>query len=211
MAITELIFGAPTRVQIGKLIPPTVGLIELDCSVSETHTAVCEITDHPVEFGSVISDHIRSLPESVEINGLVTNTPLVYLASLLSKSPVKPSLLPAWGDRVDAAYQKLLELKNAGVLIDVVTSLRTYSDMAITSIVITRDAATGNVLDCAIGLREIVTATSLAFDLPIPDDVANNAKKEQAKKDKTAADAKKTEKADNTSAIMKGVKAFAGG
>lgn len=215
MGIADLIFGGPIKVQIGKLIPPTVGLIEFDCSVSETHTAECEVTDHPVEMvagvGAVMTDHIRALPESIEINGLVTNTPLVYLASLLAKSPVKPSVGIVPGrDRVNEAYLKLHELKNKGVLVDVVTSLRGYQNMAITSIVITRDASTGNVLNCTVGLREVKTATSLAFDLPIPDDVANNAKKEQAKKDKQKSKPKEKEKAGNTSNIMAAGKAFFG-
>ena len=186
MAITELIFGEPTRVQIGSLL--TVGIIELDCSVSETHTGTCDITNHPVEAGSVMSDHIRELPDEVEINGLVTNTPLVFLASLTSKSPVKPESVHVL-DRVGAAYQKLRELKSSGVVMDVVTSLRTYTDMAITSLVISRDAATGNVLDCNISFRKIVTSTAFAIGAPIPNDVANKAAAHKAQLAKDAASA----------------------
>jgi len=192
--ITELIFGEPTRVQLGKILLPTVGIIEFDCSLSETHSAEAEVTDHPVENGSVMSDHIRALPETVEINGMVTNTPLVYLASLLAKSPVQPSTIPTF-DRVNAAYLKLNELKNSGTLIDVVTSLRGYTDMAITSIVIVRDATTGNVLNCTVSLREVVTATSLAIGSPIPNDVANKAAAHKAKLAKDAATAKQAETA----------------
>ena len=212
MAITELLFRhTPTKVQIGKLVPSTVGLIEFDCSLSETHTALCDVTQHPVESGSVMSDHIRALPESIEINGLVTNTPLMYLASLFARSPVKPSVLIVPGrDRVNEAYLKLHELKNKGVLIDVVTSLRGYKDMAITSIVITRDATTGNVLECVVALQHVVTATSLAFDLPVPDDVANNAKAEQDKKDKKKAKKKQAKKAKVVSKLKKGVNALTG-
>ena len=183
MGITDLIFGGE-RVSLGKKLIPTVGLLEFDCSLAETHTEDAEVTDHPVELGATISDHIRTLPVSVEINGLITNTPLVYLASLFAKSPVKMDLSFPVHDRVDAAYKKLIELKDGGALIDVVTSLRTYSDMAITSISVSRDAANGNVLNCTVALREIKTSISLALDMPIPDDVANKAEEEMGKKSK---------------------------
>jgi hypothetical protein len=127
------------------------------------------------------------MPEELEINGIVTNTPIVFLASIAAESPVFPFTPSPLQDRADTAYWTLRQLKNAGYLLDVVTSLRTYSNMAITSLVVVRDVNNGNVLNCTIALREVKTATSLAFELPIPDDVANNAAAEQAKKSKNAA------------------------
>lgn len=188
MGITELIFGEPTKVGIGT---SAVGLVELDCSVSEKHLADSDITDHPVEIlegaTGTVADHVRELPETIEINGLVTNTPILWLATLSSESPVTPGIPTT--QRVDAAYEKLRELKARAALIDVVTSLRTYNNMIIKSILITRERDTGNVLDCALTLREIKTVTSLALEGPIPDDVANKAAAEAARKQKDAASA----------------------
>jgi hypothetical protein len=193
MALTELIFGAPVEVQIGNPIP-TLGIVQFDCSISERHAGDAEVTEHPVEtltgaagVPGVISDHIRALPEELELNGLVTNTPLVLLASAFAKSPVFPFIISPLQDRVDTAYWTLRQLKNAGQLLDVVTSLRTYSNMAITTLVVTRNVDTGNVLNCTIGLREVKTATSLAIAKPIPEDVANNPAAEKAKVAKNTA------------------------
>ncbi len=207
MAITELIFGAPTMVEIGNPIP-VLGVIQFDCSVSEVHSGEAEITDHPVEAavgaGSVISDHIRVMPEAIEINGLVTNTPLVFLASLTAPSPVFPFVPTPLLDRVDEAYKTLQKLKNAGSLLDIVTSLRTYSSMAISSLVINRNAQTGNVLDCTVGLREVITATSLALESPIPDDVANQAAAAKAKLAKAEASASQSSTAQSTLSSLLG-------
>jgi len=205
MAITELIFGhlLPT---LGK-DDPTVGVIQFDCVPDETHMSEAEITDHPVEATvgaqAQISDHIRVLPDSVEFNGVVTDTPLVYLASL-APSPVWPMAeVPGapTTNRADAAYEKLRELMSKGVLLDVATSLRTYEDMAIRSLTVSRNASTGNVMDCRISLRQVTTATSLAIDAPVPDDVANNASAEQGKKDKEESTTKQDDTANESMAF----------
>ena len=52
----------------------------IDCSISENHTFDSDVTDYPVESGSNISDNIRPLPLVVEIEGVVSNTPIGLIA-----------------------------------------------------------------------------------------------------------------------------------
>lgn len=59
---------APTHAEIGD--------IWLDVSVHESHDAEAEVSEHPVELGTAIADHIRPLPRTIEIEGLVTNHPI---------------------------------------------------------------------------------------------------------------------------------------
>lgn len=54
--------------------------ITLDASLHEQHTGTATITDHPVEQGSNIADHIRPDPDMLTIEGVVSNQPL-YLPS----------------------------------------------------------------------------------------------------------------------------------
>ena len=166
MAITELIFGTPVKGQ--------VGFVQFDCTLSERHSDEAEITEHPVELGANVSDHIRKLPASIELNGMVTNTPIVFLASLFAESPVITDFLSK-SDRVEAAYAELQRIMDDGELVDVVTSLRTYDNMAITGLIVDRDKETGNVLNCVVSLKELIIATTLAVDLPTPEDIANSA------------------------------------
>ena len=53
-----------------------IGDICIDVSVMESHAASAEVSEHPVEEGSVIADHIRPEPRTIEIEGLVTNHPI---------------------------------------------------------------------------------------------------------------------------------------
>ena len=61
--------AAPTRVVIDDSIT-------IDCSISERHTSVVELTRHPIEEGANPVDHAREQPERVQMDGLLTNTPL---------------------------------------------------------------------------------------------------------------------------------------
>ncbi len=185
MALTELIF------QVSKM---AVGAVEFDCSVSETHVDEAEITDHPVEGGADMTDHIRKLPVSLELNGLITNTPVAIMASLTGGSPVTTDVLPFVLDRVEAGYAELRRTMDEGERLDVSTSLRSYENMAIKNLVVSRDVSNGNVLNCKIGLREIIEAKALSIDLPTPQDVGNNSKKNKGKKGKQDGTTKQGEK-----------------
>lgn len=54
----------------------TIGDIWIDVSVREGHDLQAEVTEHPVESGANIADHIRPLPATLAIDGIVTNHPI---------------------------------------------------------------------------------------------------------------------------------------
>lgn len=54
-----------------------VGNIKFDLEISENHSIEAQVSEHPIEDGSVVSDHVRILPRKGSIVGLVTNHPLV--------------------------------------------------------------------------------------------------------------------------------------
>lgn len=151
-----------------------------------------DVTDYPVEEGSDNTDHVRKLPASIEINGVVTNTPLVYLASLQAPSPVSTDHQKN-SDRVEVAYKHLRKMQDDGELVDVVSSLREYKNMVIKTITVFRDSVSGNILGSTIGLRELTIAGTLTVDLPLPDDAANKAAKNKGKNEKTNATEKQSE------------------
>ena len=54
----------------------TIGTIWIDVAISEKHSLAADVTEHPVEEGASITDHVRPQPRTVELEGLVTNHPL---------------------------------------------------------------------------------------------------------------------------------------
>jgi hypothetical protein len=73
----------PTHVEIGPAW--------IDVSISEQHSVGAEVTDHPVENGPGITDHIRPTSRTVRIEGLVTNHPLELPLTHVGQSRVDTS------------------------------------------------------------------------------------------------------------------------
>jgi hypothetical protein len=51
-------------------------VITFDVIQNELHETVVEVTDHPVEVGINVSDHIRPLPERLTLAAFTTNQPI---------------------------------------------------------------------------------------------------------------------------------------
>jgi hypothetical protein len=205
MPLLEVIFGQQKRAKIG--------VVTLDASVSETHTKQNEVTDHPVEDGVDITDHVRRLPESVEIDGVISNTPLIFLASLNARSPVDGDNIPT-PDRAERADKEFRRAMDSGELVNVATSLRDYTNMAITDYTVTRNAETGNILAFTIGMREIVTVTTERVEIPVPVTPSNSGVSNIGKKVPKQADAAVEGKAKESvahsasDAIVEGIQLF---
>jgi hypothetical protein len=51
-------------------------IVTFDLVVSEGHESTSEVTEHPVERGSNIADHVRQNPQGLTLELYVTNTPI---------------------------------------------------------------------------------------------------------------------------------------
>ncbi|GAH17647.1 unnamed protein product [marine sediment metagenome] len=84
-----------------------------------------------------------------------------------------------------------------GEPITVITSLREYPNMAITTLAVTRDATTGNVLSSSVSLEQMLFATTETVELPKPVTTSNKKSVNKGKKVKKPADDVKANKADS--------------
>lgn len=119
----------------------TIGSIKLDAALTEVHRSSVEVTQHPVEDGADIADHAMRMPDELRIEGVITDT-LMVMGGFISPS-----------GRHKDEYESLRKLE--GQLVDVITSLREYKSMAITSIEVPRDAQWSNAMRCTIELRHV--------------------------------------------------------
>lgn len=141
--------------------PTQIDTIILDAAVSIRHTGTNEITDHPVEEGANISDHIRENPDRVTIQGIVSNTPISRTQALraaeafgvqfTSNAPPTPGGVPGYAEN---AYKQLLALKKGKVL-TITTPKRTYQNMAIESLDVPEDAKQGDAVNFTVALKQI--------------------------------------------------------
>lgn len=143
--------------------PVKIDAIILDAALTEHHTGEVEVTEHPVEEGFNITDHSRPKPDSLTLEGIVSNTPL--------STTQQRRIIDSRGQRLEtataedqvqgepgyaeAAYVKLRDLRDTGKVITVVTGLRTYDNMVMVSLSIPRDGRTGDALRFSAGFRQV--------------------------------------------------------
>jgi Dit-like tail protein len=75
-----------------------IGDIWLDVSVREGHDIMADVTEHPVESGANIADHIRPQPATITIEGMVTNHPIQLPASHVEGARVNAAPIEIQGE-----------------------------------------------------------------------------------------------------------------
>lgn len=135
----------------------------LDCVLSESHKAEVEVTSHPVEKGADITDHARQKPREVTITAIISETPVtlsqqrrVIKSDGTRIETLVAQPIPLNSDQyVGAALAKLDRLLATKELVTLVTALRSYKDMMLTSLTIPKDPKTGMALNFTAVFREI--------------------------------------------------------
>src|SRR6185312_9430788 len=102
----------------------SIGTIFPDCAVEEIHRDDAQMTIHPVETGSPITDHMFLMPQTVELRWFWSN-----------------SSAGAEG-YVQEVYQAILALQQSRELQDIVTGKRQYTSMQFRSLVVRTDPET---------------------------------------------------------------------
>lgn len=113
MPIVNFLFGNRTNTAFS--IEGAVSF-EADLTIEELHERSAEVTQHPVESGGTISDHVILQPERLRLDGFVTDARL--------RDPEATRTQSAFAD-LDTAW-------SSGQLVQVITARKTYQDMVIT-------------------------------------------------------------------------------
>ncbi len=144
--------------------------VELDAALSESHNYTAQITTNPVEQGANVANHMRILPKTFKISGIVSNHPLA-----LTQISLNPQ-------RAEDALGTLLLWQGDAETLTLTTTLTSYDDIAlvITSIGVTRDKERGNVVALDLTLEEVVFASS-AFAAVEPQTAVEGAKPAKTK------------------------------
>lgn len=127
------------------------GGIIADVVIRETHVDEIEITEHPVEKGAPIADHMYKLPARVTI-----------LAGWTNSGPQSN------GDEgyILEIYDKLLALQVSGNTIDVTTGKRVLTDMLIKSLKNDTTSETEHSLPIQMELQQVIIAESSTVTVP---------------------------------------------
>lgn len=148
--------------------------IDFDASVEEVYEGAAEVTEHAVESGANISDHVRPENETLSIEAMVTNTPVIprtfgmdgatgetQSASLGgSAGGVSVLQFSQTFDRVRAVDDALRQLKDDGQVLTVRTTFREITDVVLTRYKVTRNVDFSHALNLNLDLKRVRIATT---------------------------------------------------
>ncbi len=180
----RLIFSRRTKKSIGNII--------FDAFISEEHMRNSKATKYPVETGAEISDHIINEPIRLTISA--------FIEAFID------------GGNILESFRQLDELIDQKTLVTVVTGLKVYENMHITSYSIPRTVTNGGSLNVNINLEEFRFVSSQSVSIPISqlsdaDDNTNKQSQESQDVGKTTSGQTQTE--DSLAQIRESAEALA--
>lgn len=124
--------------------------LQLDAIVSENPEYIATPTTNTVEDGSEFSDHVLLAPEKVTLECVVTNARLP-----VGPIPTIGNIFKESDNLAREAYDFLIDLWEAREPFDIVTGLKTYTNMVIVSFSPGRNTQTGDALRFTVVLQKI--------------------------------------------------------
>lgn len=215
----------------------TTSILYVDATINENHTLISEVTDHPIESGSKITDHIIKKPKEYTIEGVISDNPITLVGALAGSAAGlaaqkiggtikgRAGRIAAFAAIVGAskgsdyflkkgqpsvtAFKAFNAIYEQKVKIDMIlTGLTPYYDMVMTKLEMPRDKTTGHSLKFKAIFKHITEVTSQVGETAL---LEKEPKEEITKKtgdrESKIPDSKIT---DNSSLILKGIDGLKG-
>lgn len=110
----------------------------MDLAISETHGFEASVTEHPVERGADMVDHVRARPIEIELECVVSDTPIGAIATDPTRQAEgQDAPLPS-----EDAYARLQAIRDARQPVTIETSLGTWTSMALVMLSVPRSRET---------------------------------------------------------------------
>lgn len=135
----------------------SMGSLVAQVVIRERHRDDSDITDHPVERGVVVADHVIPRPAEVVIECGWSNSPAS--GSYIQLTPSRRAMT------VQEVYQALLKMKNDRELVDVLTGKRKYQNMLLKTIEVETDREKENILSVVATFRELRIVGTIVLSL----------------------------------------------
>lgn len=136
--------------------PTKIGAIECDVLVELETTLASEVTEHPVEDGFPVHDHVIRKPVKLSMVVVISNSPVTWYDRFGGPSP----------ERMSDALVKFEEIYKTGQPITIVTSEKIYENMVMTDAKFRKSKENGRVLRVPLELTQIRKVQVRQVDIP---------------------------------------------
>ena len=127
-----------------------IGDLVIDCTISETHSFDNEITQYPTESGAVITDNVRLQPMQIDMDCIVSNTPIGEALSLRQAAGFSEI------DKMTTTILgALLDIRDRREVVTLRTSTGKHKNMMLKTLNIPRDSKTGDAMRFTASFQQI--------------------------------------------------------
>jgi len=134
--------------------PQGVNQLLIDVTLSEGHEGTNIVSEYPVEDGSVVSDHVRRIPETVTIEFLTTDTPITIVEPNTGKTQVRAdasnrvqltfdTILGFAGYQVEKQDDEFAFIGSIPQRLTIITGVKIYTNMIIKNFKMSRTPEIG--------------------------------------------------------------------
>lgn len=155
---------ATTVLIAGSFVYPDSPFIEMDATTEISHNFTSRVSEHPVEVGADISDHVRDENPSFDVKGYVSNHHIL---------PVRQgNVLGDTGKRTQIAYNQIRDMQKRNIPFTLVTEFESFPNCVIVSnnIPVSADKAEAIEINLQIKQLRIVSVEYLNTSINIAED-----------------------------------------
>ena len=138
------------------IVPATIGDLQCDCIIDHVTTFNSSVTEHPIENGFVIADHVAREAMTLSLTAIITPTPVSYFRIMGGTNP----------DRLGEAAAYLEQVHMAGEPITVVLPDGIYDNMVMTSCPIPRNVQDGFCYRLALEFVHVTIVSQKTEEIP---------------------------------------------
>lgn len=138
------------------IVPATIGTLQCDCIVEHTTEFNSSVTEHPIEGGFVIADHVAREPMKLSLTAIITPTPVSYFRIMGGSNP----------DRLGEAASYLEQVHLAGEPITIVLPDGIYDSMVMTSCPLPRNVQDGFCYRLALEFTHVTIVSQKTEEIP---------------------------------------------
>ena len=155
ISISWDLFSTRTAVEGGDTLETDSGILLLDGTVSERYEVFSEATEHPIERGAAVSDHVRPLLKRLTLECIVAAEPTNVVLQLDEN---RPTLVR---DEIDRLIRE-------GIPVEIETSVGLFQSFLLLGRSESRDWSSGDGLRFSLEARELRIVETETVSAPAP-------------------------------------------